>query len=667
MQKATKSILLPLILIWLFIVVAFYYWGHQFLLIRPVISLLRSVGLIAICALVGLTALGLGAVLSRLLRLPYEGWGERIVYSLILGQGAMAVMMLALGFAALISPALLWLLTLLVAIPTSVWLVRSRRSSQADGEGEEEPLQRFDYLLLTFIGIILFAGLQLSLAPPIAWDGLSTHLPLVSDILGAGSLEPSELTSRPLAGHLVFAWGMALGGDILPQLISFGQALIMVGAVWEFTRDHFGRRTGILSAAILCSVEVFIIAATWPYVDVAVGMFGLGAILALVKWQLGGRRPWLVIAMLFAVFSAHTKLNGLFVYPVIIIGTAIGLWWQRDNLGRRLLEVAMAVGLAVIISWLWLSAEAALRVQTSSDITAITSTAGAVAGRISAAPDIVSRLVNYAIVTWEMTILGQQGGLIYDGTITPLFLILTPFIIVLPGKPRVIWALLIAALLEFGAWLLVPQNYYQNRHLIFAYPIFSILAAYSIMRLPEIDRPWFSLSGFFRIVLVMVLGIQVMFLFGWLQGINPTAYLLGLQSREQYLARNLDPGISPGYFSAMNVINSQLPEGSVVGVVQPEPRTYYCQENCIRLSFPRTATAEEMARISSENGLTHVLVSANGLKYWLDFYEDDAGQRESWSAFMAELGRFTEQYGNIEHVQDESFYLYRLQLDGPSA
>jgi hypothetical protein len=666
MRKATRSILLPLILIWLFAVIAFYYWGHQFMLIRPVFSLMRSAWLIAVCALVGLAALGLGALFSRVLRLQFESWSESVVYSLVLGQGAMALLVLALGFAGLISPAIFWLLTLAAGAPALIWLLRSRRKDRDMTPLEEESLQRFDYFLLAFIGIVLFIGLQLSLAPPIAWDGLAVHLPLVSDILEAGALEPTAVTSRPLAGHLVFVWGMALGGDILPQLISFGQALTVIAAIWVFSRRHFGLRTAILAAAILCSVEVFIIAATWPYVDIAVGMFGLLAVLSVVKWQLGEGRSWLIIAMMLAVFSAHTKLNGLFVYPVVTVGTALGLWWQRDQWRKRLVDVAIALGVAVLISGLWTIAENALRTQSGGDVATIASSAGAVAGSISASPDIIGRLAGYVTVIWEMTILGQQGGLIYDGTITPFFLILTPFIIILPRKPRVVWALLIAALVEFGAWLLVPQDYYQNRHLIFAYPLFSMLAAYFIMRLPELDRSWFSLSGFFRIILVIVLAIQLIFLLGWFQGINPAAYLLGLQSREQYLARNLDPGISPGYFSVMNFINTQLPDESVVGVLQPEPRIYYCQESCIRFYFPRTATAEEMARIADDSGLTHLLVSANGLEYWLDFNRDNKVEFESWTSFIAEVERFAESYASIEHVQDESFYLYRLQLQEPS-
>ena len=87
MPKAIRSILLPLILIWLFAVVAFYYWGHQFMLIRPVISIVRSVWLIAVCAFAGLGALGLGALFSKILRVQYDGRGEFVVLERHLAAG----------------------------------------------------------------------------------------------------------------------------------------------------------------------------------------------------------------------------------------------------------------------------------------------------------------------------------------------------------------------------------------------------------------------------------------------------------------------------------------------------------------------------------------------------------------------------------------------------
>ncbi|HCB50936.1 MAG TPA: hypothetical protein DEP47_15830 [Chloroflexi bacterium] len=665
MQKSFKNILLlPLLLTWLFVIIVFYYWGHQYVLIPVVIGLLRNAWFLVVCLLIGLVALGIGILVSRLLRLVYLSRLEKIVYSTGLGLGFISLITLGLGIAGLINAAIFWSITLIIGALTAVWLIRSRGKTIYPAQPKSKPLRRFDYFLLAFIGLILFIGIQLALAPPIAWDGLSTHLVLVRDILTEGTLRPSPNSDRPIVGHLLFVWGMALGGDNIPQLLSFGQAVLMVAAVGMFSHQYFGRRTAILAAAFLCSVEVFIIAATWPYADVPTGMYALLAVLALANWQLGQRpgRPWLIASIIFAVFAAHSKLNGLFVYPALAFGILLGLWWRREDLRQRLIDLGLALVAGIILAIIWTLTENALKQETGNAVAQISNTAIATAGNFSGSQDLITRLTGYFVVIWEMTIIGQQGGLNYDGTISPFFLILLPLLFFLPKKPRVVWALLVAALIEFGAWLLVPKGYYQNRHLILAYPLFSILAAYFVSRLSELDLKSFNTSGFVRIVIVLVLVIQILFLLSWYQSLNPAAYLLGLESRDQYLSDNLNGGTSPGYFAMMQTMNDQLPEDSIVGVLWPEPRVYYCEVECIRYVFPRSATLDQMAEIASEQGITHLLLSKSGLDYWLGFNQDDPGQRRQLEEYSDALNKFVDQYGQLEHNQDDSFYLYRLEL-----
>jgi 4-amino-4-deoxy-L-arabinose transferase-like glycosyltransferase len=454
----------------------------------------------------------------------------------------------------------------------------------------------------------------------------------------------------------------------------------MVAAVAMFGRQHFGRRTAILAAAFLCSVEVFVITATWPYADVPTGMFGLLAILALANWQLGqangqlgqanrqigqrSGRPWLIASVIFAVFAAHSKLNGLFVYVAVALGIGLGLWWQRRELRKRLLDVALAVVTGLLLASIWTVVENSLSPGSGNAVSQITDAAASFApiGNDSVATDLLARVVRYFVVIWEMTVIGQQGGLDYDGTISPFFLIVVPLLLILPKKPRVVWALLAAGLVEFGAWLLVPGSYYQNRHLIIAYPIFSLLAAYFISRLPELDHPRFSISGFVRILIVLVFGFQLLFFLGWYQSLDPSAYLLGLQSREGYLSAHLNGGSSPGYFAMMQTMNEQLPEDSIVGVAWPEPRVYYCQNECIRYVFRRTGSAARMSEIARSEGITHLLVSEAGLDYWLEFSEENHSSYQANLAYANALDEFVEEFGVLEHDQDESFYLYRLEM-----
>ena len=675
MQKIARKLLLPLLLLWLFVVVAFYYWGHQYAVIPVVIGLIRVALQLLILGLIWLAAFGLGAWLSRLIRLEYKSAAETVLYSLALGAAVLSLIGLGLGIAGLISRGLFWLLILLAGALALLWIFRQRKREPFPAPAEDEPLQRLDTFFLLFIGLALFIGLQLALAPPIAWDGLSTHLVLTRQIVQNGIIEPSQFTTQPIAGHLLFVWGMALGGETLPQLLSFSQGIIMVAAVALFSRQHFGRRTAILAAAVLCSVEVFLITAAWPYLDVPVGMYGFLSVLALINWQLGrsnsdqsapigqNPRPWLILAAIFGVTAAHTKLNGLFVYPVLAAGVLLVLYWNRRAWRRILIDVAFALVFALLLAFLWTAVEINLQPGGGADVTQIATSTAEVAGEFVTSTSGLNKIREYLTVIWEMTIIGQQGGERYDGTISPLFLILVPLLLILPRKPRVIYSLMLAGAIEFLAWLVVPKGYYQSRHLILAYPIFSILAAYFISRLPEFDHERFSISGFFRIVLVLVFALQLLFLLGWLRRYDPTSYLVGVQNRDQYLSRNLNGGTSPGYFRMIQAMNEQLPLESIVGVPWPEPRVYYCQMNCIRYPFPRDATFESMSEIAKEQQLTHLLISEQGLDFWLEFNEGNPAQYQSVSRYGQALQEFVGRFGELELEEEESFYLYRLELN----
>jgi hypothetical protein len=341
----------------------------------------------------------------------------------------------------------------------------------------------------------------------------------------------------------------------------------------------------------------------------------------------------------------------------------LALYWNRQAWRRILIDVAFALAIALLLTVLWTAAENNLKVVGGADVTQIATSTAEVAGEFATSNSGLAIIQEYLTVIWEMTIIGQQGGERYDGTISPFFLILIPLLLFLPRKPRVVFALMLAGAIEFLAWLVVPKGYYQSRHLILAYPIFSILAAYFISRLPEYDHERFSISGFFRIALVLVFGLQLIFLFGWLRRYDPTSYLIGIQDRDQYLSRNLNGGTSPGYFSMMQAMNEELPPQSIVGVPWPEPRVYYCQMNCIRYPFPRSASFESMREISKDQGLTHILISEQGLDFWLEFNEGNPSQYRSVSLYSQALQEFVGRFGELEFQEEDSFYLYRLDLN----
>ncbi len=97
MRKFSRALLLPLLILWLFVVIVFYYWGHQYSLLPIVIGIIRSIWQILILGLFGIGAFGLGKGLSHLIRLRFTNLLEETIYSLGLGLGSMSLIMLVLS------------------------------------------------------------------------------------------------------------------------------------------------------------------------------------------------------------------------------------------------------------------------------------------------------------------------------------------------------------------------------------------------------------------------------------------------------------------------------------------------------------------------------------------------------------------------------------------
>ena len=659
MTRWLKTAILPLCLLWLFAILAAYYWGQQARLVPAALALIRLLWQGSALGLIGLTSYGAGRFLANRLQLSFNHKAEQLVFSLGLGQLLLSLLILALSLVGGLNRGLFWLLGLAGAVTTGFWLWRQRQPATPSATQPANPWTTWEKIYIAALAINLSAGLLLALAPPVGWDGLSTHLVLVRDALTTGRLQPTSVFQRPLAGHLYYIWGFALGGESLPQLLSYSQAMLTIVAIWGLARQHFDRATALLAVVILSAVETFLLTAAWPYADMPTAWFALLATLAFLRWA-GHQEPtpsrWLLLSALFAAMTFGSKVNGLFLLPPLLLGSALVLWWQRAHWRVRLLDGALGLlgGGLLWGVWIWLGHW--LRPAGGNTISRLSNALPAAGDGI----DIADRLLDYLRLPFEMTILGQQGLQIFDGRITPLFLILIPILIFLPRKPRLIQLLLLFAGLELAGWILVPQGYYQTRHLMMAFPLFSLLAAYTLSRMPELDTPWFTLSGFWRVIMVLVLAIQAIFYLDWLTFYDPLPYVLGYQSRDSFLAQNLNGGTANGYYEMILAIHDLVEPEAVVGFARPEPRTFYCHPiRCQRLDLPLSGADAVTGFLEESEQFDYLLVSWAGIDYFQAFYAEEPARQIGWQELETALAAYLEKRGELIHTEG-GFSLYRL-------
>ena len=306
-------------------------------------SLTAHLGLLALMLL---AALGLGDLALRKQR--FDSVLERVVFTVALGLGFWALMLFALGVDGLLYRVPIAMLTALgarEALPVVRRLYRSTDDSpRADVRGG---------LLIAAAGCAVWLVLlQLPLYPPMNWDSTAYHLVLVREYLFRHAVTVHTgvvLPVLPALNHMLFAWAVALGGDVLAQLVE--HTFMMLTALALYTWGVRRRRRGlaVAAAAFWLGQPLVLWLGESAYVDVAnAGYAFLGVYALRVFWD-GRDARWWWLGMALLAMAAGVRIHGL---VFLAMGGAIGLWaWLRSNLGWRALVEGWTAGLLIAGPW----------------------------------------------------------------------------------------------------------------------------------------------------------------------------------------------------------------------------------------------------------------------------------------------------------------------------
>ena len=225
---------------------------------------------------------------------------------------------------------------------------------------------------------------------------------------------------------------------------------------------------------------------------------------------------------------------------------------------------------------------------------------------------------------WLLT-LGVRDANYWDGRTGPLLLLFLPLVIGWTlfrrdNRPAVFNALLFYVAAHFAFWTLGviwSKALWQSRLLLPGLVGLAPITGWVWSELPRLDTPQFSFSRFVNIAVVLTLTLTAIDVGLLTMKIDPLPYLIGQESRDSYLTRQLG-----AYYATMQQINTDLPPGSTI-VFLWEPRSYYCQLDCrpdsILDTFPHLVdqyhTADAIAQSWHEAGVTNVLIHRNGLQF----------------------------------------------------
>jgi hypothetical protein len=624
-----------LAVLWVFVVVLIYYLYHPPFDADNVVGIASTLGDLGVVALLLLLAAALG---HRALRpFTFESSLEALVIQIAVGYGLIAFGVYVLGFIGLLRPLVFWILlvavlALLYRDVIGVWKeLRTLTLPRAT---------RAERLLSIFVVFALSIALLFALTPPTGWDGLQYHLVFPKLALqNARFVPPGDnwSLSFPSLVELLFTAAIGLKSDTAAQMLHWSFLVLTVGAVLVFCARYFSWRLGWLASAFLVSVLSVLSISTWAYNEAAMMFYTLTALFWTLRALESRRLRDFLLAGILTGLLLGEKYQAAFVPFILAL-------WIVLNMRPSLRERQLWLGTVVLVATAFLLAVPwyvrNLIFVGNPVYPFVFGGVGWDAFRTEwldrSGSGMLNDIPQLLALPVTMTVQGSVGGFL-EATIGPLLLAFLPFNL-LPTQSnenqqarRAVWFL---ALGLFAIWFVgVAQSklLWQTRFLLPAFPLFAILAAEGWERLQAISLPQFSAQRFGALVIAVVLGLFSVSIVLATVSSRPWDVLLGIETRDEYLARNLGD-----HHTMAKWINTHLP-GDARIVSLWEPRSYYIDraiepdatlDRMAHLRFLYNGDADAIANEWRRQGFSHVLLWRAGLNDLLQSGYDPIGAPE---------------------------------------
>lgn len=654
-------IVLGLSVLWIFAVYVGYYAVHKPFTGPMVAAILDRVADLVIWMTLLLLSAAIG---RRLLRSGSRNRrAEELLFGLGLGLGILSFGTFALGTIGLLTRPLVWIAFLIL-------LALHLRDMRAIIQGIklEWPFGKVSILsalLAAFLGLTFLFAVVSALTPPSEWDALVYHLTGPKIYINEAQVVwvPDNFhLSFPALTEMLFTCAMLLKGDILAPLIHLTFGLLTALAIYCFARRHFTGRVPLLATVLFTSIPTAVIIATWAYVDLALAFYEFTAFCALMNWfEAPGEKRWLILAGVLCGMAMSIKYTGVTALVALFALLLFRLLRDRTH-RRRILAAAAGLGaIALLVASPWYCKNA---IYTGNPVYPYLfggSNWNQLRNQWLTSIGVKMSPLRLLLLPWDITVLGTQGTEAFDATISPFFLAFLPLILFVRKNHRMLAPLGILSLTTYVLWIAAGAATYstfvlRTRILLPCFVPLSILTAYVVDNLSQLDRKVFSLRRFVLMAFIVGLAINIAS-----QGLtflihDPLPFIVGMESREDFLKRHL----ADGHYGAMSYINTSLPDSARV-LFFWEPRSYYCEGRCLPDvvfdHFSQLASqnrrAEEILGALERQGISHVLVNQR----WLNLQRDD----QLFTAEQSELfGQFRDLYLDPVYVDGQLYVIYEV-------
>ena len=571
-----------------------------------------------------------GRPIFRAFHLDGVGRGEETVFSLGLGSGFLSLLGLCLGLFGFFGPAQLrWALGLVGlaagALNLRLPIAKPRPSPAGPAQGSRSVIVVCAILLAGLVAIDFLAAMF----PLVYYDSLVYHFALPKLYLLSHRMIPTPLNvyaGVPMNTEMLYAFGLAVGGEGAARLVPWGIGLTTLSAVILLARRYANLEGAMLAGVLLLSCPMFT-EQTWQgLVEANWALFGLLAIYSLLAGsdeEAGPTPARVLLAGTFCGLAIGVKYNA--VSLPIILATLLAIETiRRGEGGRRAFRGALAlvaVSLALAAPWIvrnvWfyrnpvfpffdeLFAGAPRGIDWRSLL------ADAHRRDLTATFTTLSGLRDYFTNQWS----GWEN---YNAIGVALVLML-PWLFLTRSTRRPYRHLLAALALAWVTWGLSSR---MPRFFLFAVPWFSILAAGVLTSTQMSARA----KRFLRVAILLGCCVDTVSILSDWYVMGGWQVVFGMRRKSVYLEGS-EPFYPSPYYPAMTFINEKLPPDAKILFVW-ESRGYYCERPFVAASphapepiagfVAQSRDGEDLRGRLREAGITHVFFN-----YW----EGDRKQR----------------------------------------
>ncbi len=504
---------------------------------------------------------------------------------------------------------------------------------------------------LAALGVLLLAllvNLAGALSPEIFYDSLVYHLAVPNFYVikhGFARMPFNFYSDMPFTHGMIYASALLVKGPVLAKLVNFLAGALIAGAVLAVSLRWFSLRTGLLAAAVFCSVPHAMMASWSAGTEMLLTLFSvLGLYAVLLRRDEEPR--WLWLAACFCGLAMGVKYTGVFA----VAGVMAAYAWSgraRPAAALRNLAVFVLVSSLFVLPWLaknWLytgnpvfpfalnlfGAGHGTDPQKLRDFAAHAAQMGPLTP------------LSWLVTPWKAT-MGQIANSEY---FSPLFLLLLPLSFLLAAGPAAgvlagLWAYFLAA------WLGWSVTSTMVRFLMPAYPAAALLIAASLFSPGH--------AGLKRLLRGLALAVCLLCVYWgallfYMQG--RWRPVTGAVGADDYLSHTQPTYPYSGY-AALKFVNENTPPGSKALMIGDERSFYLKRDFIVSSVYDRTAIVEYAAASKDgedlyarlrADGVTHLTLNlAEGIRLGRDyrmFYWDDRARavfNDFWDRHVKEV------------------------------